>query len=76
MSKVVLVCGSDWEGLYIDGKLKKETHMLAADQVLDTLNIKYEYVEVESDKHWEAWGGSLPSQLAIVKKDLAGGWPG
>jgi len=76
MSKIVLVAGDDWEGLYIDGKLKRETHLLTADVVMDALGIEYDYVHVDGDAYWERWGGSLPSQFATVKRDLAPGWPG
>lgn len=76
MSKVVLVEGDDWEGLYIDGKLKKEDHMLIAEAVLDTLGVEYEYVWVKIGGHWEAWGGRLPPRLATVRKALVRGWPG
>lgn len=75
MSKVVLVCGADWEGLYIDGKLKKQDHMLSADVVLDALGIEYEEVRVEGSEYWATWGGMLPAQLATVRKTPARGWP-
>lgn len=76
MSEIVLVIGEDWEGLYIDGKLRRETHLLTADVTMDVLGIEYEYVQVGDHRLFEKWDGRLPPRLATVREDLAPGWPG
>lgn len=76
MSTIALVVGEDWEGLYIDGKLKRETHLLTSDVTMDVLGIKYEYVQATDHRVWKEWGGRLLPRLATVKKRLTPGWPG
>lgn len=60
--KVVLVSSfdGDWEGIYVDGKLKAEGHSLRADEILTAVGIKAEEKEAEID-------GCLPPELKKVK---------
>lgn len=78
MSEIVLVVGDkEWEGLYVDGKLKREDHALGVEGILDALGIEYEYILVGDVSIWEKWNGRLPPRLSTVRKDtMLGGWPG
>lgn len=58
---IKLVSGSDWQGLYWDGELVGEGHSLAAFQVLDALNIKYEQFE-KTEKWFDETGGRCPKE--------------
>lgn len=57
---------SDWEGMYIDGKLVVEDHRLDLYQVLDLIGVKYKYVQ--ADAEWLGECGRLPDKLSKVKK--------
>ena len=47
--KIVLVGGEDgdWEGLYVNGKLKAENHSLSAYDVLKAIEADFESIAVE-----------------------------
>lgn len=62
MGKVTLVTlNEDWEGIYVDGKLMVEDHILSARQVLTALGIKFQDKETSSDD------GNLPDSIKEVK---------
>ena len=63
--KVTIVTGDDWQGIYIDGVLKDESHGLRPCDVLDAVGITYR--EIAADLDWLADEGSLPEQLSDVK---------
>jgi hypothetical protein len=56
MPRVTLVSSEngDWEGIYVDGRLRHEEHLCSAACVLEALGIKYE------DKVIELKSGRLP----------------
>lgn len=70
--KITLVdpSSSDWQGLYIDGKLVMENHQLSIYEILDAIGIDYKYIE--ADDEWLANRGSLPEKLSQVKKTKNG----
>lgn len=41
----------DWEGIYIDGRLEFETHMLTARDVLQALGIEYEQIYCDLEEN-------------------------
>jgi len=64
-SRVTLVLGGDWTGLYVNGWLAAENHSLSASDVLDALSIRYDVVPV--DERWLEDNGSLPQRLDDVE---------
>lgn len=52
----------DWEGIYVDGKLKYQTHRITAQDVLEVLGV--DFTEAEVDNEWLASGGCLPKHEA------------
>jgi len=65
-SKITIVDGDSWEGLYIDGKLIIENHTLSLYDVLDAIGVKYKHVLV--DDEWLYKHGTLPKKLSDVKE--------
>jgi hypothetical protein len=72
MTSVVLVQSEsgDWEGLYVNGRLKAENHNLSARDVLRALEAPFK--EVEMNDEWAERSGRLPAtvtelQAAILK---------
>jgi hypothetical protein len=65
-SKIAIVDGDDWKGLYIDGKLVTENHQLSIYDILDAIGVKYKYVPVDED--WLYERGRLPDKLSEVKE--------
>ena len=65
--KVTFVSGDDWQGLYIDGELKREGHSLAARDVLELLGVRCDYVT--ADQQWLEESGDLPRRLSDVVLD-------
>lgn len=63
--KITFVDGDDWEGMYIDGKLIIENHVLSVPEVLEKSGLEYD--EVFADQDWLAEHGSLPEKLKDVK---------
>lgn len=63
LSDIVFVRGEDWTGLYVEGKLVRENHMLEPEDVLRDLGIGYARIDYDPP-----YGGSLPREL----KDLEG----
>lgn len=51
----------DWEGIYVDGVLKREGHSLSPDDVLSVLGIEYDthYIDMED-------GDRLPAKLKDI----------
>lgn len=67
MKKVVLVTNyNDWEGLYIDGRLVLEGHIIRKDEMLTILGINYS--EVETADGWLESRGTLPKNLSDVEE--------
>lgn len=67
MPKVTIVghAGGDWEGLFVDGKLKEEGHSLHWSHVLDALGIEYE--TASADEEWMYDVGRFPVELKDVQ---------
>lgn len=63
--EITLVDGDDWTGIYIDGKLAAEGHSFDKADLLQILNIPYEYKEADPDWMYEV--GNLPKNLSDVK---------
>ncbi len=63
--KVTIVETSDWQALYVDGKLKLENHNLSLVEVLGILGIIVE--GVRADEKWLDDRGNLPENLEAVK---------
>lgn len=68
---ITCIVADDWEGLYVEGKLKTESHSLNVREVLSLLvGIKIERVSriyIEQDYMEEI--GSLPSLLSDLPKN-------
>ncbi len=66
--KVTLVSnGDDWEGLYVDGKLKTEGHSVTPHDLAAALDLEWERVTVSSN--WLGYEvGSLPQELSKIPK--------
>jgi len=62
---VFVTSNCDWEGLYINGKLVMENHMLDLRDVLKRLDIKCDFIE--ADDEWLFEHGVLPKNLSDVK---------
>jgi hypothetical protein len=66
---VVMIYGDDWQGLYIDGRLKTEGHKISvcdfATHVCDLG--KFEFDGEDADQDWLEDRGSLPKNLSEVK---------
>jgi len=66
--KYTLVCASDWEGLYEDGKLIMQTHVLHTSEVFyrtgmgDVINLTKEQDKALCEQ------GSLPDNLVDLDK--------
>jgi hypothetical protein len=56
----------DWEGFYVNNKLKLEGHSLRLDQVLEVLGFTVEYIECDNQWLYE-YGGTLPTNLEDVE---------
>lgn len=52
----------DWEGIYVNGKLKVENHLLNIYEVLDAIGIKYNHIEIDMEKV----NNNLPANLKTV----------
>jgi hypothetical protein len=69
-NKVVFVSSEsgDWQGVYVDGVLKREDHVLCISDVLSILDISVEQITVS-----EEWFGEevsiLPKTLKEIPKD-------
>ena len=65
--KMVIVRSSsgDWEGLYINGKLKFEGHEIRREDLLEVLDIDIE--ERDAEENWLENRGNLPEYLKDVK---------
>lgn len=64
---ITFVFGSDWEGMYINGKLAVEGHRLDQSHILTALGIDYDYKAADDEWLWER--GSLPVSLNCVVTD-------
>ncbi|NOQ49755.1 MAG: hypothetical protein GQ553_03725 [Nitrosomonadaceae bacterium] len=66
MELVLVTNYNDWEGLYIDGKLVLEGHVIRKDEMLTILGINY--TEVEAAEGWLESCGCLPKNLSDVEE--------
>lgn len=69
MSKLTLVRGDDWEGIYIDGKLVTEGH---SHDTMEAIKLAIARGVTEAETMWanDAWlqdEGSLPRALHDVR---------
>lgn len=65
----ITVVGSpdgDWEGVYVDGRLKFEGHSITWWQMLDALGIEYD--SFDADGEWLLCRGNLTDDLNKVKR--------
>ena len=65
MKKITIVNADDWMGVYLDGELMREGHIIHADEMLDVIGRKYETIEADED--WIARIGCLPKDLKDVR---------
>jgi len=65
--KIALVDGDDWQGLYVDGKLLQQGHVISSDDILKATGIDYDYIFADID--WLGERGDLPDNLNEVKKE-------
>lgn len=65
---VTIVKGDDWQGLYVDGKLKTEDHTLLVEDVLNNLGIRF--TRLNADIDWLHERGALPEDLCYVVQEL------
>jgi hypothetical protein len=69
--KIVVVGSSngDWEGMYVDGKLKVQGHSIHWTDALEALGLKFE--QHEADDEWMGNFSNFPSSLkkVVLKKD-------
>lgn len=64
--KIIIVCGSDWTGMYVDGEMRLQSHSLSAYHVLQMLGYDVETRDVSSDTEAEKWletRGGFPETL-------------
>ena len=66
MSKVVIVDGDSWKGLYIDGELVLEDHRLSLVKVIEAVTGECPEC-VEADFDWIAERGAFPRKLSDVE---------
>lgn len=64
MPKITYVIGDDWEGVYLDGKLKAEGHHVTLREFVELLGLEFE--TVEADDVWLDNMASLPEDLNDV----------
>lgn len=62
--EIVIVSGSDWQGLYLNGHLAQEDHKLSVEDVLEALGIEYQ-VQYPNEI-WLEDSGSLPEHFDEV----------
>jgi hypothetical protein len=65
--RVVFVDGDDWQGLYVDGKLKIEAHTISACDVLEELGLDFDIAYPNEEWLFEA--GSLPENINGLIED-------
>lgn len=67
IEKIELFWGDDWEGLYINGKLVYENHIISASTVLEILEAwDVKAARIEIDDGWIMNRGTLPEDAADV----------
>ncbi|MHC4844389.1 MAG: hypothetical protein ACYTEE_11350 [Planctomycetota bacterium] len=67
MKKLVIVDGDYRVGVYIDGKLHKESDYLTISDVLRLLEIEHEYLFADMDWMFDRRTSKLPENLDEVK---------
>jgi hypothetical protein len=66
--KITIVSnGDDWEGLYIDGVLRKDSHSITPRDLANALGLEFEMKEVSPEWLGEEVVG-LPSRLDKIPK--------
>lgn len=67
--QITFVLGDDWEGVYLNGKLKHQGHSISAMELANTL-VNYGRVMsvqvTEPDEEWLQEQGRLPDKLSDV----------
>jgi len=69
--RFVVVRGGDWEGLYVDGVLLCEGHVLSVDAVINAVTSSYPgstFTTLTPNDDWLEKVGYLPQDLDDVKK--------
>lgn len=61
----IYAMGSDWEGLYVDGKLIDEGHSMRLDTILSNMGMQVTLVTLDQD--WLEDAGRLPKDYSDVK---------
>lgn len=56
----------DWQALYFQGVKKIEGHSLSIEEVLETLNIPFNWLEIKNE-FFDA-NGALPTDLKAIPK--------
>jgi hypothetical protein len=64
-TKLTIVSGEDWKGIYADGKLLSEGHSLNIREILE--NLGYDVDDFDVNQEWLENEG-LPKDLKKVKK--------
>lgn len=74
MSKLTIVRGDDWEGIYVDGTLAMEGHSIDTPEAIElAIERKATSSEVKwCDMKWLNDEGNLPLSLSAVKFNAAG----
>lgn len=67
----VIVEGTDWAGLYVDGKLVAENHSISQDDLVQQLakngvNIRVEELHPKADEQMSEFGRTLPKDFSGV----------
>lgn len=69
MGTITIAVGDDWEGLYYNGSLEMEGHVIDLSEALDFVSglLTFDVERVEVDIDWLHDRGSLPIQLEEVQ---------
>ena len=79
MSSISILNADDWQGLYVNGKLVAEDHMLEVSRVLDLLGVEHEWLSIDyaiQKRVFRLWDNRFPVNLSDVKREIQPGWPG
>jgi hypothetical protein len=69
MNDLILVYADDWEGLYINGEIKRENHTIRLHDILSFCPIN-SIIEKEVDWEWfDSNGGVFPESYAKIPED-------
>ena len=65
MSKVTIVSGCDWQGVYIGSKLMSQGHSINPQELFEKMGFDISYIT--ADENWLSIYGHLPDDLEKVK---------